>query len=70
MFIFRDVAANFTDEIIPIALWNITLTNADDEEVGPWIFGVILAGAMFLIFFIIGLCVLSHVAYMKFLKKP
>lgn len=63
--------SNFTnDDIIPIGLWNTSLVNEDDEETGPWIFAVILAAALFGIFAIIGLCILSHVGYMKFIKKP
>lgn len=63
--------ANFTtDDIIPIGYWNYTLVNDNNEEVGPWIFFVILGGAIFGVFAAVGLCVVSHVGYMKFIKKP
>jgi hypothetical protein len=34
------------------------------------IFAAILIGSLVVIFILIGACILSHVCYMKFFKKP
>lgn len=51
-------------------LYNMTISHDDDEEVGPWIFFVILAAAIVGVFIIVGMCVVSHVVYLKYFKKP